>query len=372
MPFAPEIAIPALMAMRRRYGEHLYGKYGFLDAFNPTLPLRRDGAARQGRAGRRLVRHRLPRHRPGADPGDDREPPHGSGLATDAAQPAHAPRARARGVHRRMAATRSAGDVRRRRARSAAGARSCGGCGAAARRRHRHRPLLGLRPRGRGGARAGAGVRAAPPATSGSRSSRSPGPPRTRSCSPPSSGDATPDAAQLGNTWIPEFVALGALAPLDARLAGNAAAIARGDYFPGIWDTNVVDGDDLGRALVRRHARCSSTAPTSWRATGAAVAAAQLGRVARGDGADQARRAAPTATPSCCPSTSGRSRSSSGCRRRRAARRRRPARHLPRPALPPRHGLLPRPLHARPGAAARRCRASPTSTSSSPRGTSRW
>ena len=29
-------------------------------------------------------------------------------------------------------------------------------------------------------------------------------------------GDATPDLAQIGNTWIPEFAALGALEPLDA------------------------------------------------------------------------------------------------------------------------------------------------------------
>lgn len=37
VPFAPEIAIPALQAMAERYGEHLFTEYGFLDAFNPTL-----------------------------------------------------------------------------------------------------------------------------------------------------------------------------------------------------------------------------------------------------------------------------------------------------------------------------------------------
>lgn len=37
IPFAPEIAIPALRAMRERYGDDLYQRYGFLDAFNPTL-----------------------------------------------------------------------------------------------------------------------------------------------------------------------------------------------------------------------------------------------------------------------------------------------------------------------------------------------
>jgi hypothetical protein len=37
IPFAPEITIPALRAMRERYGVHLWGQYGFLDAFNPTF-----------------------------------------------------------------------------------------------------------------------------------------------------------------------------------------------------------------------------------------------------------------------------------------------------------------------------------------------
>ncbi|HEY6065672.1 MAG TPA: glucoamylase family protein [Thermoanaerobaculia bacterium] len=35
--FAPEIAIPAIEEMQRRYGENLFTKYGFLDSFNPTL-----------------------------------------------------------------------------------------------------------------------------------------------------------------------------------------------------------------------------------------------------------------------------------------------------------------------------------------------
>lgn len=58
-------------------------------------------------------------------------------------------------------------------------------------------------------------------------------------------GRATPDVAQLGNTWIPEFVALRALAPLGDRL-GASEAIDRSDYFEGIWDTNVVDGATWG------------------------------------------------------------------------------------------------------------------------------
>jgi hypothetical protein len=37
IPFAPEITIPALVAMRRQYGDDLFQRYGFLDSFNPTL-----------------------------------------------------------------------------------------------------------------------------------------------------------------------------------------------------------------------------------------------------------------------------------------------------------------------------------------------
>jgi multiple sugar transport system substrate-binding protein len=58
-------------------------------------------------------------------------------------------------------------------------------------------------------------------------------------------GDALPDICQLGNTWVPEFAALGALEPLDARIA-ESKGIAASDYFPGIWDTNVIDGTLLG------------------------------------------------------------------------------------------------------------------------------
>ena len=52
-------------------------------------------------------------------------------------------------------------------------------------------------------------------------------------------GDATPDVCQLGNTWIPEFVALGALEPLDGRVA-KSPVVAPADYFTGLWETNRV------------------------------------------------------------------------------------------------------------------------------------
>jgi multiple sugar transport system substrate-binding protein len=58
-------------------------------------------------------------------------------------------------------------------------------------------------------------------------------------------GDATPDIAMLGNTWVPEFAAIDALEPLDALVAKSVNA-PRADFFPGIWNTNVVDGATYG------------------------------------------------------------------------------------------------------------------------------
>ncbi len=37
LPFAPEIAFPAMVAMRERYGRVLFDRYGFKDAFNPSI-----------------------------------------------------------------------------------------------------------------------------------------------------------------------------------------------------------------------------------------------------------------------------------------------------------------------------------------------
>lgn len=53
-------------------------------------------------------------------------------------------------------------------------------------------------------------------------------------------GDATPDVAQMGNTWLPEMTALGALAPLDSWQASGELKAA--DHFDGIWRANVIDG----------------------------------------------------------------------------------------------------------------------------------
>ncbi|MBA3555084.1 MAG: Tat pathway signal protein, partial [Gemmatimonadales bacterium] len=38
LPFAPEIVLPALIALREEHGDPLFGQYGFLDAFNESYP----------------------------------------------------------------------------------------------------------------------------------------------------------------------------------------------------------------------------------------------------------------------------------------------------------------------------------------------
>jgi len=39
VPFAPDLVIPALMAMAEDHGDFIYGRYGFLDALNPSFTL---------------------------------------------------------------------------------------------------------------------------------------------------------------------------------------------------------------------------------------------------------------------------------------------------------------------------------------------
>jgi multiple sugar transport system substrate-binding protein len=58
-------------------------------------------------------------------------------------------------------------------------------------------------------------------------------------------GETLPDLCSLGNTWIPEFTALNALTPLD-ELASASRDIALDDYFPGILDSNRVEGPLFG------------------------------------------------------------------------------------------------------------------------------
>jgi len=37
LPFAPEIVLPTIKSMNEKYGKNLWGKYGYYDAFNPTV-----------------------------------------------------------------------------------------------------------------------------------------------------------------------------------------------------------------------------------------------------------------------------------------------------------------------------------------------
>ncbi|MET0153283.1 MAG: sugar ABC transporter substrate-binding protein [Candidatus Binatia bacterium] len=58
-------------------------------------------------------------------------------------------------------------------------------------------------------------------------------------------GGSMPDVFQLGNTWIPEFVALNALDSLDERLR-RSTAVPADDFFPGVFDASVVGGRTYG------------------------------------------------------------------------------------------------------------------------------
>jgi multiple sugar transport system substrate-binding protein len=82
-------------------------------------------------------------------------------------------------------------------------------------------------------------------------------------------GGALPDVFQVGNTWIPELVALEAVEPVDDEIAP-----IRDDFFAGILDTNVVDGRTWGvpwyadtRLLFYRYdvvAAAGGRAPATW------------------------------------------------------------------------------------------------------------
>ena len=58
-------------------------------------------------------------------------------------------------------------------------------------------------------------------------------------------GQSLPDMCQLGNTWVPEFHLLNAIDALDARVQ-HSPTVSRSNFFPGIWDTNVLDSSVYG------------------------------------------------------------------------------------------------------------------------------
>jgi len=57
--------------------------------------------------------------------------------------------------------------------------------------------------------------------------------------------NSLPDISQLGNTWIPEFRMLNAIENLNSRL-GSSSTLKETSYFPGIWDTNIIDSTLYG------------------------------------------------------------------------------------------------------------------------------
>ena len=114
-------------------------------------------------------------------------------------------------------------------------------------------------------------------------------------------GGSTPDVVQLGNTWIPEFVALGALEPLDERLR-RSTAVPADDFFPG----------HLGHERRRRRAptACRGTSTRACSSTARdLLAARRLRHARRGPGTTGARRwrrsmkraAGPDASPILLP-----------------------------------------------------------------------
>ena len=66
-------------------------------------------------------------------------------------------------------------------------------------------------------------------------------------------GDATPDIAMLGNTWVPEFVALNALAPLDSFVDAVEGSSARRFLSRHLEDQRR-QWQDVRHSVVRRHA----------------------------------------------------------------------------------------------------------------------
>ena len=54
-----------------------------------------------------------------------------------------------------------------------------------------------------------------------------------------------PDVFQLGNTWVPQFHSLSAIENLSEYVE-KSTSIDESNYFPGIWDTNVLDSTIYG------------------------------------------------------------------------------------------------------------------------------
>ena len=94
-------------------------------------------------------------------------------------------------------------------------------------------------------------------------------------------GDALPDVAQLGNTWLPEFAAL-----RRARSACEPSVVDADDYFPGHLADQRHRSDSLWGAVVRRYAP-AVLSPRSAGRSGIPGAADHVGGMDRHDAGDQ-------------------------------------------------------------------------------------
>src|ERR1700682_5638823 len=220
--------------------------------FQPELHLhRRPDHPGPAGAGPGVGRRRLPGHRAGAAPGDDRQLPRRARLEEHAPAPRHQARPFARRLHRRMAGvrvlTRERGGARtsRTRSRRAFLGVAAALCAAACAREDAR--VLHFWAMGREGEVASELLAAFERENPGLRVrvEQLPWTAAHEKLLTAYAGDATPDIAQMGNTWLPEFVALDAIVPLDERLRASAQ-VDLGDYDPGIVATNVLEGRQYG------------------------------------------------------------------------------------------------------------------------------
>ncbi len=112
LPFAPEIVVPCAQALRARYGARLYGRYGFLDSFNPAFvgtTCRSTAAASiRGRAGSTATISGSTR----ADSRDDRQSARRTDLVAHAKLCGDPGRPATRWIRRRMAGLRAGSRLR--------------------------------------------------------------------------------------------------------------------------------------------------------------------------------------------------------------------------------------------------------------------
>src|SRR6185437_5003261 len=262
------------------------------------LQLRRTAAARPMHSRIRVGQWRLPGHRPGRDLHDDRELPQRHDLAGDAHQCLRPDRLAARRLLRRLAhrsEMKSQGPPARWRGMVLLLAFAAASLLASCRSSPTGDTVVRFWAMGREGEVVAALLPEFERAHPGIRVEvqQLPWTAAHEKLLTAFAGDATPDICQLGNTWIPEFVALGALQPLDASIAGSS--VDAKDFLAGIWDTNVVGGQVYGvpwyvdtRLLFYRRdildAAGISAPPVSWsewlRALAAVKAQAPPGRYA--------------------------------------------------------------------------------------------